>query len=246
MNIKSVSKYYSSGGLVKVLSVALKKIKDAFFDNLGYCFSKLFFKNTFIFRGKALRYLVRRHNHTWKCERAIEVPVALAFCEEYKNKNVLEIGNVLTHYFVPKGFENYVIVDKFEQAKGIINKDIIDFKSKIKFDFIFSVSTFEHIGFDEQEGTKTKYSPKKIGLAINKVKKMLGKDGIALITLPIDYNPWLDCMLLNENIKFDELWCYKHVSRYGWGKVELSEALLSKYNYPFCFGNALVVGIIKN
>ena len=41
------------------------------------------------------------------------------------------------------------IVDKYEKKKGIINQDIVDYKPDKKYDLIISISTLEHVGWDE-------------------------------------------------------------------------------------------------
>src|SRR4030042_5946077 len=53
---------------------------------------------TFSFNEKLLNYFYHPYNETWDNERAIEIPIALSFLNENKNKEILEIGNVLSHY----------------------------------------------------------------------------------------------------------------------------------------------------
>jgi hypothetical protein len=65
--------------------------------------------------------------------------------KRYKERNILEIGNVLSHYFPV----NHDIVDKYEKADGVINQDVVHFYSPKKYDLIVSVSTLEHVGWDE-------------------------------------------------------------------------------------------------
>lgn len=83
---------------------------------------------------------------TWHGERAVEIAIVLEMVKKYQGMNILEIGNVLSHHVK---FEHDVL-DKYEIAKGVINEDIVDFKSDKKYDLIVSVSTIEHVGWDEK------------------------------------------------------------------------------------------------
>jgi len=65
---------------------------------------------------------------------------------KYRGKNILEIGNVLSRHIKLE----HDILDKYETAKGVINEDIVDFKSEKKYDLIISISTLEHVGWDEK------------------------------------------------------------------------------------------------
>ncbi len=79
-------------------------------------------------------------------ERAIEVPFATRLLEEANRRGlrVLEVGNVLGP---PR--DRRTVVDKYEHGAGIVSEDILSFRAEKKFDFIVSVSTLEHVGFDE-------------------------------------------------------------------------------------------------
>ena len=50
---------------------------------------------------------------SWYNERAVEIAVAMDIVRRYKGKNILEIGNVLSHYFT---FE-HDICDKYEGSQ---------------------------------------------------------------------------------------------------------------------------------
>lgn len=65
---------------------------------------------------------------------------------------MLEVGNVLSHYFPI----HHDIVDKYEVCPGVINQDIADFLPQEKYDLILSISTVEHVGWDEQPQEPTK------------------------------------------------------------------------------------------
>src|SRR2546427_9318907 len=109
-----------------------------------YC-RKIRRHNTFFIRGNAYHYFDSFGNNTWHNERTVEIPVVVEMARKYHGRNVLEIGNVLSNHV---RFEHDVL-DKYEIAKGVISEDVVDFKSDKKYDLIVSISTLEHVGWDE-------------------------------------------------------------------------------------------------
>ena len=55
-------------------------------------------KDLFEFLGNLYKYSTHEYNETWKNERTVEVPIIWEYVKEYKGKNILEVGNVLSHY----------------------------------------------------------------------------------------------------------------------------------------------------
>lgn len=134
---------------------------------------------TFTFSGRSYRYFYHTCNTTWKNERAVEVPIIWEIVKDYQGKSILEVGDVLSHYFKVK----HDIVDKYEKADGVINKDILDYKVKEKYDLIVSISTLEHIGFDERTRDPTKTLK-----AMKHLKSLLKKGGKLIVTVPVGFN----------------------------------------------------------
>ncbi|MBP6857555.1 hypothetical protein KBC25_03975 [Candidatus Pacearchaeota archaeon] len=195
-------------------------------------------KRTFYFRGKKLNYLYHRYNTTWKNERTIEVPIAMNYIFQFKDKRILEIGDVLAHYYTG----TWDILDKYEKGNKIINQDVIDFKPYYKYDLIISVSTMEHVGFDEEDKNHFK-----IIQAIKNIKEdCLKKGGIGIITMPLGYNPSMDKSLFNGTLNFDEKIFLKRINEKNeWKEVTENQARYAKYGKPFNAANAIVIGIIK-
>jgi SAM-dependent methyltransferase len=160
------------------------------------------------------------------------------YIKYFSNKRILEVGDVLAHYYSA----NWDILDKYERGKGIINEDIIDFKPSKKYDLIISISTLEHVGFNEEIKDPTKTLK-----AINNLKKnCLNVGGKCIITMPIGYNPHMDEMLFNRDLKFDEKIFLKRISRKNeWKEVGENQARYSKYGKPFNAANSIVIGIIQ-
>jgi hypothetical protein len=175
------------------------------FSKEGFGYLKVFFRipvnylsmfirnKWFVYRGKKYRYFYHPYHRTWMTERAIEIPIIL---EMLKNSDgsILEIGNVLNHYAnIP-----HDVVDKFEKAPGVVNEDVVSFKTDKKYDSIVSISTIEHVGWDEDK------SEDKIPKSLENLKKHLKKNGRIIITVPVNYNPWLDKMMEKGDL-FDEM-----------------------------------------
>ena len=188
----------------------------------------------FVFEGKSLPLFYHRYNMTWANERAVEVPVAGEFLRRFAGKRVLEVGNVTPHYLDT----GHTILDKFESGPGIINEDIADFAPSERFDLILSVSTFEHIGFDDEADGD---SGKKISQAIATCRSLLAADGQFVLTLPLGYNPALDRMIADGQLGCDRATFLKRTGRLAWQTVDAEAALASEYGRPFPYANAVMI-----
>ncbi|MBU1501483.1 MAG: class I SAM-dependent methyltransferase [Nanoarchaeota archaeon] len=198
-------------------------------------------KKFFSFQGKKFPYFYHIYNTTWGNERTIEVPIVMDYIKEsfMKRKRILEIGAVLVHYY-PSRWDT---LDKYELRKKIINKDILDFKPSNKYDLIVSISTFEHVGFDEDIK-----DPVKIIKAIKNLKEnCLEVGGKGVITMPLGYNLEMDKLLFANKLDFDEKIFLKRINKENqWKEISEEEAKTSKYNKHFNAANSIVIGIIQN
>lgn len=196
----------------------------------------------FRFNNKEYAYCFHKYNVTWISERAVEIPIMLEIL--YKNlkrgKKVLEVGNVLKHYKTDSS--TWPIVDKYERGSDVINADIVDYKSSKKFDLVISVSTMEHVGFDEED-----IDSSKIDQAIEHVwKNLLKKDGQFIFSFPLGYNINLDKKVLNGKLKHvSDIKFLKRVEKLKWEQVGIRKLKDVKYNYPYAGGNSLVVVFIR-
>jgi SAM-dependent methyltransferase len=208
----------------------------------GYYFYRIFKSSrTFLFRNRKHRYFYHHYNVTWASERAIEIPIVRGAMEERRNGNVLEFGNVLSHYFPT----NHDILDMHERARHVVNQDVIDFRCKEKYDLIVSISTFEHVGWDEHL-LYTGPEPHKLIRAFNNLKECLKPDGEMIITFPIGYNPILDWMIDSKTIRFTKLLCMKRVSAdNAWLESRWRDVKNAQYDDPFISANALAIGYFK-
>ncbi len=144
-------------------------IRKNFIDPFVYWYYKNFKSlRTFTFQKDAYNYFYHKYNATWRNERAVEVPIIWRMVKKYHGQKILETGNVLSHYFLV----NHDILDKYEKADGVVNQDVIDFQPTKKYDLIISISTLEHVGWDENLR-----EPMKILQAIENLKKSLPQKG---------------------------------------------------------------------
>src|SRR2546422_11404174 len=94
---------------------------------------------SFTARGVDYHYFYHAYNQTYCNERAVEIPIVWPMLQQVPPERVLEIGNVLSHYFPTR----HDVVDKFEQAPGVQNVDVVDFRPTQPYDLIVSISTLE-------------------------------------------------------------------------------------------------------
>lgn len=149
----------------------------------------------------------------------VEIPIALNFLGSLKNgERILEVGNVLDYYSSVKGKE---VVDKYETMPGVLNVDIVDYNPETRYDAIDSVSTMEHVGFDE-----TPIDCDKTAKSILKLFDLVKPGGRILITVPTCYNPKIDEFIRLYGSKFTKLHFLSQLKdRWRWFEVSESEAL---------------------
>ena len=221
----------------------IKRILKKIFNELKITFIYYYYrifrsKETFIFNGKTYYYFCHKYNTTWRNERAIEVPIIWDIVREYSRngKRVLEVGNVLSHYFPI--FHD--VVDKYEVAKGVINQDVVDFKPAQRYDLIVSISTLEHVGQDEELKEHGK-----VLKAFENLKQCLNPRGKIIVTLPLGYNPYLDELLRKGKIKFTEQY-YLKKNRSKWKEVDWNDCCNEKYDFIHHTAKALIFDIYYN
>ena len=191
-------------------------------------------KKTVEFQGRRLDYFYHRYNMTWASERCVEIPIAKSYLDQFPNGAVLEVGNVLSHYFPAR----HDILDKFEKADGIINQDILDYRPEKQYDLILSISTFEHIGFDDES---TEPSGGKIKAAIAACRRLLKPGGKFVLTVPVGYNPDLDDLMRTGELKPDQEFYLLRSKKLDWEPATKADALKCRFKTPFPYANAILV-----
>lgn len=222
----------------KGILALFQSFSKVFKNELYYYYFKAFKQSkAFKLQGNDYYYLFHSYNTTWKNERIVELPIIWREIENNNGKRILEVGNVLSHYFKC----DHDIVDKYEKAPRVINEDIVDFKNK-KYDLIVSISTIEHIGYDEKPR-----DPGKITKALNNIKKLLNKNGKFVATFPIGYNKYLDEKLIKNKLPFSRVLFMKRISKENeWIETNYENIKDVKFGSPFGYANAIVIAYIDS
>jgi hypothetical protein len=199
-----------------------------------YC-RKVWKHEAILIQGKSYRYFDSAK--TWYNERAVEIPIVMEMVRNYRGKNILEIGNVLSHHV---RFD-HDILDKYEIAKGVINQDVVDFKTPKRYDLIVSISTLEHVGWDEKPRENMK-----IPRAIENLRSLItSRGGAILVTVPLGYNSDLNKLLKDGTIRFSKQYYLARISKGNeWKEASWEDVKCAKYNKPFPFANGLLIGIL--
>jgi len=173
-------------------------------------------QSTFLLGGREYHYLYHTYNLAWRNERSFEVPVVWEIASGYDPERVLEVGNVLSHYY-PVTHE---VIDLYERCPGVRNADAATFDPGRDYDLIISISTIEHIGWDED--------PREAGKAAGAVRNLeglLAPGGRLVMTVPLGQNPELDRLIEHGDLTFSELRCMERVSRRNeWREIDVGEA----------------------
>ena len=195
-------------------------------------------RGSFEFAGRRYPYHSQLYNTTWRNERTVELPIALGFLEGRQGP-VLEFGNVLGHY----GHSGHDVVDLYDRDERVHNVDIVDFRPTESYGAVVSVSTLEHVGFDESPDGSQLDEPDKPLRALELLRSWLRPGGELLVTLPVGYNQALDDRLFAGRLSFDELRFMRRVSADNRWVEATSEAVRrAGYGRPFNWANALAVG----
>ncbi len=194
----------------------------------------------FEFQNRRYPYFYHRYNLTYNNERAVEIPIARRLIDAHgAGRTILEVGAVLPHYYP----FNHDVVDLCEKGENIINHDIVDFRPGKTYDLIVSISTLEHVGWDD--GSK---DPARILRAVANLKTLAAPGGTILATLPLGCNSYMDGLLKQGAMGFTKQYLLKRTSADNrWIEVDASSVAdtLFTYNKPYPGANWLLVGIIE-
>ena len=178
---------------------------------------------SFRISGREIEYL-REPECT---ERRVEAPVALTFVEAHlpSDSNWLEVGNTLHRFRAAP----HLVVDKYETAPSVLNFDVLDYHPAQKLGLVVSVSTLEHVGFDEVPAEAGKFERAVRHLYTN----CLTEGGWLLVTLPTGYNPEVDRVLLEGSLGLGKVAYLRRISRFNtWREVSFEDASKAGRGFP--------------
>jgi hypothetical protein len=194
--------------------------------------NRLTLPRTFALGGREYPYLRHRYSDTSSSERAVELPVALALLRDRRTApvgDVLEVGNVLTHYTR----SDHLVVDLYDHSPGVVHEDIASFTGG-PFGLVLSVSTVEHIGWDE--------SPRDLGKAVRAVRHMaslLAPGGVMLVTIPVGYHRFLDDAVAGGRLRPTRTAWMVRTGLRRWAEGSEAQALATVYGWPHAGANAV-------
>jgi SAM-dependent methyltransferase len=184
--------------------------------------SVLGLSDRFVYHGTSYEYVAHRHHYTWLNERAVELPIARAALAGVGDGRVLEVGNVLSHY----GEVAHLVLDRYERAPGVINVSVLEFEADEGFDLILSISTLEHVGWDERPR-----DPTAAERAFAHLKGLLKPGGSLVVTLPVGYNPHLDAALRSGRLGLADLGALRREpTRNVWREVDPADVWDAPYD----------------
>ncbi len=164
----------------------------------------------FEFDGQRLEYYFHSYNNFGLTERCIEIPIIRDYIERLEPRSTLEIGNVSNYYYEAfaalQAFDRRTVVDKYERSAGVVLSDIADFRSDVTYDFIFSISTFEHM--DRNRGFNRDYAAggsRGISYAADNIRhvldELLADGGVFVLTAPIEYSEEWDATFYSGELE---------------------------------------------
>ena len=183
-------------------------------------------KKLFLFNDKLYNYYFAAYNNTILNEREIEIPIIADYLSKNPAENILEIGNVLSHYFANVQHD---VLDRDEKGDNVINKDIVTYTSKKKYNLIVSISTMEHVGM-EGDGVY-KLIRGEVEKGFNSVQNLLARKGKFIFTVPLYFNPEMDELIRSGLLSFDETYCMERsMTDHTWTQVDFSEVKKLPWN----------------
>jgi len=192
-------------------------------------------KATFTFDGHVYPYFRHNYNVTWLNERCIEIPIMREVIAHSRGARMLEVGNVLSCY---DRTLKHTVIDKYETPSrpDFYAEDAETFTRGAPYDLIVSISTLEHVGWDE-----TPKDTGKISRTIRHLRSLLKPKGELVFTAPVGYSPPLD-EVIDEGDGFISRRCLKRVSALNeWEETDWASVKGSSFHSPYPFANALAV-----
>jgi hypothetical protein len=175
-----------------------------------------------------LHYEFRRW--AWRTERCVEIALGLRALGLHAGDQVLEVGNVLPL----AGARGHTVVDKYEQGDGVLNVDIVDFDPERSYELVVSISTLEHVGWDE-----IPQDPDKAAAALKTIDR-LGRR--LLVTVPVGYHRRFEEAFLAG--PFDDIVMLVKTGRSArWEQRPPSDRSRVSYGTPYACGNGILVGM---
>jgi hypothetical protein len=137
------------------------------------------------------------------------------------------------------GASGHTIIDKYEAGPGVLNVDVIDYDPGQRFGFILSLSTLEHVGWDEQPR-----EPDKAEAALARLGELVEPGGALLVTIPVGVHRRLERAFTAPGAPFESVTLFVKTSRRAiWKRREPADLFRYEYGAPYALANAVLVGV---
>jgi hypothetical protein len=189
-------------------------------------------ESTFRLDGDTYPYLRDPYRWSWLTERAVEVPVVARIVEEHRGRRILEVGNVLPHY-VPA---QHTVVDKYEQSRGVLNRDALDLADLGSFDLVVAISTLEHVGWDER--------PQRPWLAVQAaaaLRERVAPGGRLVVTVPMGYNPTFEAAVRSGEVPATSQLALRRASGSTWNQVPIEGVWDAPYDWILMAASGVII-----
>jgi len=215
----------------KSLSTLMRRTADKMLVYSQYKYRhRLFRDRTFTLFDQQLPYFIHHYNATWRNERCIEIAAAAHFLKQWSDAEFLELGNVMSYYMT----HQHYVVDKYERSPGVHNIDFSQFIPPKRFDGFISISTIEHIGWDEKPR-----EAEKVRRCIDKIDSCVKSKEKVFVSFPLGYNEYLDDLVIRRELPFQSSASLVRVDdAQNWMEVELNQALQPEHRYGCRFQGA--------
>jgi hypothetical protein len=130
----------------------------------------------------------------------------------------LEVGNVLSHY----GRVSHRIVDKYERGRGVENRDVLAVEDR-DLAYVVSISTLEHVGWDESERDEEKALR-----ALNHLRTLLAPSGRLFVSILLGHHPALTKAVFDGEARAELEAFYRrrgHSLERTWDRIGRQEAI---------------------
>ena len=223
---------YNREGLLYVLRSALIMILGYF---IVYYYKIFKSSETFEFQGKTYAYFFHPYGTTWRNERTVAVPIIWDIVKEYeaKGKSILEVGNMLSYYFKV----SHDILDKYEIKDGVINEDVVDYKSVKKYDLIISILTLPEVGWYDMPK-----DPEKSVRAFENLKRLLSPAGQLVLVVGLGLNTQFETSLRTKTIEFNIQGYLRHLNGYRWEEADWKHVRDAKYDKFVPTAHGILIG----
>lgn len=231
---------YHRDGLFYLFKNGCKLVISLVSGSIILMYYRIFKSNVnFEFNGKKFHYFYSLYGATWRTERAVEIPIVWEYVKlsRQAQEKILEVGNVLSYRFDV----SHDILDKYDKINNVINEDVVDYSPPYKYDLIVTISTLEHVGYDEELK-----NPRKIIEAVQNLRRLLKPKGRLIVTLPMGQNTEMDKLISDRDLLFDKMFYMQREKKNIWKQVKEVDPVGATYNKQLNSANAIIIGVLES